>query len=222
MPDPPEPTVFVVDDDAAVRRSLKVLLEASGYRAETFASAKAFLETYAADRPGCLIADLRMPQLNGFALQGQLKARGIALPIIFLSAHGDVPAAVHAMRQGALAFLEKSVDTDELLLRVDEALALDAEARAAAARHGDLARRVAELTPREGEVMAHMVEGRINKEIAHALGISVKTVEIHRARVMQKMEAGSLAELVRMALEVGEPSGNGADPDGNGAGPSRR
>jgi two-component system response regulator FixJ len=199
------PTVFIVDDDAAVRRSLKALLEANGYRAEVFGSAASFLEAYRPNRPGCLIVDLRMPRVNGFGLQAMIRARGLTIPLIFLSAHGDVPAAVHAMRGGALAFIEKSAESDELLERVAEALDQDAAHRAEAERRHGLAARLAGLTRREREVMALMVEGRANKEIAHGLGISIKTVEIHRARVMQKTGTGSLPELVRLALD--------ADPD---------
>lgn len=202
-----EPTVFIVDDDAAVRRSLTTLLQASGYRAEAFGSAAAFLASYTPDRPGCVVVDLRMPHVNGFSLQSRIHKRGLEIPIIFLSAHGDVPAAVHAMRSGALAFIEKSADSDELLDRVAEALARDALHRAEAERRQGEAARLAALTPREREVMALMVEGRTNKEIAHALGISIKTVEIHRARVMQKTGAGSLPELVRLVLDAAPADG---------------
>jgi FixJ family two-component response regulator len=205
MPDSDSPTVFVVDDDPSVLRSLTALLRGRGYRVEAFPSAADFLESCDPERPGCVIADLRMPQINGFGLQGQLKQRGVGLPVIFLSAHGDVPAAVHAMRQGALAFLEKSAETGELLAQVEEAITVDAARRAGEARERDRTRRLAALSPREREVMDLIVEGAANKEIAHRLGISVKTVEIHRGRVMAKVEAGSVADLVRLAL--------GADPD---------
>jgi FixJ family two-component response regulator len=204
MHDPASPTVFVVDDDPSVLRSLTALLEGRGYRVETFPSAADFLAACDPARPGCVIADLRMPHVNGFGLQGQLKRRGFGLPIIFLSAHGDVPAAVHAMRQGALAFLEKSAETGELLAQVDEALAVDAARRAEEARERERVLRLAVLSPREREVMDLIVQGATNKEVAHRLGISVKTVEIHRGRVMSKLDAGSVADLVRLAL--------GADP----------
>ena len=195
-------TVYIVDDDEGVRSSLSILLESAGHRARTFASAREFLDQYAADQPGCLLLDLRMPGMDGMELHRELVARHALLPVIFVTGHGDVPMAVEAMKNGAFDFLQKPFGHADLLARVERALAADAEARADAARRDDIQRRYATLTPREREVMAMIVDGRANKVIAIDLALSERTVEIHRSRVMEKMGTRSVAHLVRLALAL--------------------
>lgn len=201
---PPEParTVFIVDDDEGVRTSLGILLDSVGYRAVGFASAREFLERYDPDQPGCLLLDIRMPEMTGMELQRELAARAIFLPVIFITGHGDVAMAVEAMKSGAFDFLQKPFGHKDLLERIGRALEADASARQALARKEELAHRHATLTPREKEVMAMIVAGQANKVIAQDLNLSERTVEIHRARVMDKMGTRSLAHLVRMALEM--------------------
>ena len=196
-------TVFVVDDDEAVRDAIATLLEADGTACETYANADAFLQA-AADWPcvrgGCLVLDVRMPGPSGLDLQDELKARGIDLPIIFITGYGDVPSAVRAMKGGAVDFLSKPFTAKALSCRISEALRLDAEQRRA--RH-DLAvvrARAAQLSPREREVFDRVADGDANKVMAVDMGISERTVEIHRSHVMKKMGARSLASLVRMKL----------------------
>jgi two-component system, LuxR family, response regulator FixJ len=195
-------TVFIVDDDEDVRSSLSLLLESSGYRAAACGSAQEFLERYAPEQPGCLLLDLRMPGMDGMALQRELTNRHALLPILFITGHGDVPMAVEAMKNGAFDFLQKPFGHAELLERVQRALAADAEARSDAARRDEVQRRYATLTPREREVMAMIVDGRANKVIAIDLGLSERTVEIHRSRVMEKMGTRSVAHLVRLAIAL--------------------
>ncbi len=193
-------TVFVVDDDPSVRKSLARLLTSAGHRADTFASAAEFLRRK--PRPAgaaCLILDLRMPDVDGLELQAALRDSGPTLPIIFATGHGDVPDSVRAMKLGAVDFLTKPVDETQLLTAVNKALALDeARAQAEAARTA-LARRQGRLTPRERQVFSLVVTGMLNKQIAWRLGASERTIKAHRARVMQKMQADSVAALVRMA-----------------------
>jgi FixJ family two-component response regulator len=198
----PESTVYVVDDDPAVRDGLKALLTVSGYRIEAFDSAESFLA--AADRGavGCAILDIRMPGMNGLELQRELKRRGIALPVIIITGHGDVPLAVAALKAGAVDFLEKPFDSDALLASIAEALRRNAAARVSTFDRDTVAARVAQLTPREREVMDLVVAGHPNKVVADRLGIAVRTVEIHRARVMEKTEARNLSELIRMAIAL--------------------
>jgi len=191
--------VYIVDDDAAILDSLKILVESEGYRAVAFASALEFL---ASDAPaaldGCLIADVRMPGMSGLELQEELNARGAKLPVIIMTGHGDVPLAVSAMKAGAVDFLEKPFDEEALLDSIRRAIekpAVDEAVR-------QTLERMAALTPRENEVLDLLVLGRANKVIAYELSISPRTVEIHRARVMDKMGARSLAELVRMVLSA--------------------
>lgn len=204
----PEPTVFIVDDDAAVRQGLGALLGAKGYRVEPYESAEAFLARAALDRvPACLLADIRMPGMSGLELQRQLKQRAVALPVIVITGHGDVPQAVAALKAGAVDFLEKPFDSDQLLAAVTEALRLADTKGAAAIDRAELERRVAALTPREREVMNLVVAGLPNKLIAFRLKIAVRTVEIHRARVMEKTAARNLSELVRMAIRLEQPPG---------------
>jgi FixJ family two-component response regulator len=198
-------TVFVVDDDEGVRSSLRILLEAAGHRAQAFASAREFLDRYQADQAGCLVLDVRMPGMDGMALQRELSQRHALLPIIFVTGHGDVPLAVEAMKNGAFDFMQKPFGPAELLERVARALAADAEARADAAQRDDILRRYAALTPREREVMAMIVDGLANKVIAIDLALSERTVEIHRSRVMEKMGTRSVAHLVRLAIAINHP-----------------
>ncbi len=199
----PDPTVFVVDDDDAIRDSLRWLLESARLPVETFASASEFLTAFDAARPGCLVLDVRMPEMSGLELQERLAARGGSLPIIVLTAHADVPMAVRAMKNGAADFLVKPFRSQELLERIHAALRKDTEARAEAQRRAAILARLATLTAREREVMDLVVAGRSNKAIAAQLEVSTKTVEAHRTRIMEKMEADSLADLVRMAVSVG-------------------
>ena len=201
-----ELTVFVVDDDQAMRNSLKWLIESIGMQVETFDSAQAFLDAYYPARGGCLLLDVRMPGMSGLELQAYLARREIGIPVILITGHGDVSMAVKAMKVGAVDFIEKPFDDEELLNSIRNALQHDQKQRTLRAQRSDIAARVAELTPREHEVMTMVTDGKSNKEIAAALGVSAKTVEVHRARMMDKMRADSLAELVRMALLAsGEP-----------------
>ena len=195
-------TVFVVDDDEAVRASLKLLLKTLGLPAQTYASAQEFLATFDARRGGCLVLDIRMPGMSGLDLQGELNTRGAILPIIFITGHGDVPMAVEAMQRGAMDFLQKPFRDQDLLDRITEALAKDRAGRELLGNRERIRARVASLTPREREVMALVTQGKANKVIAADLDLSQRTVEIHRAHVMEKMGANSLAHLVRMAIEV--------------------
>ncbi len=191
--------VYVVDDDEAVRDSLSVLLRSVGYQAQTFESAVEFLESFDADQHGCLVADIRMPGMSGLDLQAALNKDGSELPIIFITGHGDVPMAVDAMKSGALDFIQKPFRDQDLLDRINQALQADSERRQSCEERSVVRARLAALTPREREVMDRVVKGQANKVIALDLGVSQRTVEIHRARVMQKMHARSLAELVTLA-----------------------
>ncbi len=195
-----EPTVFLVDDDEAIRDSLSFLLQSVDIRCETFPSAREFLNAYRDDRPGCLVLDVRMPGMSGLELQDELNARHSILPIIFITGHGDVPMAVEAMQGGAADFLQKPFRDQDLLDRINEALAKDSENRRSLEEHHELQHRWDSLTKREQEVMELVVDGKPNKVVAYELGVSQRTIEIHRARVMEKMQANSLAHLVRMAV----------------------
>jgi FixJ family two-component response regulator len=196
-------TVFVVDDDEGIRTALKILLTSAGYAVQLFASAREFLAHYETSQPGCLLLDVRMPTMTGLELQEELTASGAFLPVIFITGHADVPIAVQAMRSGAFDFLQKPFTQHDLLDRVARALKADGEARAELTRTDEIRRREATLTPRERQVMAAIVNGHANKVIALDLNLSERTVEIHRARVMRKMMARSVAHLVRMVLEIG-------------------
>jgi FixJ family two-component response regulator len=192
--------VFVVDDDAPVRRALSRLLRAATHEVEVFASAEGFLEGVAPDPgPACLIVDLNMPGLTGLDLQDEMQRRGLDLPIVFISGQADVSSSVRAMKQGALDFIEKPFSDDQLLGVIAQALERDSRNRRARSEQATLASRLARLTPREREVFELVVTGLGNKQVGWELGATEKTIKVHRARVMEKMEAGSLAELVRMA-----------------------
>jgi FixJ family two-component response regulator len=192
-------TVYVVDDDASVRRSLRRLLRSSGYLVEDFASAEEFLNRGIADGAGCVLLDVRMPRMSGVDLFERMRRVGIRLPVIFLTAHGDVPTSVDAIKHGAVDFLLKPVDAEHLRRSLDEAIRVSVARREAENGAAHVIARVERLSAREREVMEHVVQGEPNKCIATSLGISEKTVKVHRHRVMQKMEARSLAELVRLA-----------------------
>jgi FixJ family two-component response regulator len=198
------PTIFVVDDDSAVRDALKLLLRSVGHAVETYASAQEFLDAYSEDRPGCLVLDIRMPGMSGLELQQRLNEKHSILPIIFITGHGDVPMAVEAMQAGAVDFIQKPFRDQDLIDRINQALEKDSSNRAALGERNDIRRRLETLTPREREVLDLVVHGKANKVIAGDLKLSQRTVEIHRARVMEKMQASSLAHLVRMVLEVGQ------------------
>ena len=197
---PKNPVVFVVDDDADVRDSLVMLLKLAGYDVEPFESAVRFLSDAQPKHGDCLIADIRMPEMDGLALQQELIRRGAQLPIIIVTGHGDVPLAVQAMKAGALDFLEKPFAREALLAAVRRALERAAEPALSNVPQEDIANRIALLTNREREVYDRVVAGRQSKEIAFELGASPRTIEIHRARVMQKMRARTVQDLVRMAL----------------------
>jgi len=198
------PTIFVVDDDSAVRDALKLLLRSVGQAVETFGSGQEFIEAYSEDRPGCLVLDIRMPGMSGLELQQRLNERHSILPIIFITGHGDVPMAVEAMQAGAVDFIQKPFRDQDLIDRINQALEKDSNNRAALGERNDIRHRLETLTPREREVLDLVVHGKANKVIAGDLKLSQRTVEIHRARVMEKMQASSLAHLVRMVLEVGQ------------------
>lgn len=196
-----EPTVYIVDDDAEMRSALCRMVRLAGLRAETFDSAVAFLAAYRSDRPGCLLLDVRMPCMSGLELQQRLKLEHVNIPIIFLTGYGNVTAAVSAMKSGALDFFEKPFDNEALLERLHKALQLDETARLASRHHGQVSQLLARLTPREREIMDMLVTGKSNKIIADQLEVSVRTVETHRANIMDKMQAESLADLVRLVLD---------------------
>jgi FixJ family two-component response regulator len=195
--------VFVVDDDASVRRSLGVLIRSVGLESEAFPSAQAFLDHPLPDRPCCLVLDLRLPGPSGLDLQLALLKRTRTIPIIFISGHSDVPITARAMKGGAIDFLPKPFNDQDLLDAVQRALARDRQARVEAAERAVIERHIATLTPRERQVMLLVVRGLLNKQIAAELGAAEKTIKIHRGRMMQKMAAGSVAELVRMTEKLG-------------------
>lgn len=195
--------ILIVDDDADVRDSLRALLESAGFDVRDFDSAKAILADGGLDQAACLIADIRMPDMDGLALQEELVNRKIGLPVIIVTGHGDVPLAVRAMRAGAVDFIEKPFDDELLLQSIKQALALRKESRGQASLAQTAAARIGLLTERERQVLECLVAGKANKVIAYELDISPRTVEIHRAHVMEKMQARSLSDVVRLALAAG-------------------
>ena len=199
---PQAPIVFVVDDDEGVRNSLRFLLKSVGLETRALASASEFLDAYQPAQPGCLVLDVRMPGMSGLELQQQLNLRGAVIPVIFITGHGDIPMAVEAMQQGAFDFLQKPFRDQDLIDRIQRALERDGRNRAALDEHARIRERLDSLTPREREVLALMTRGKPNKIMAAELGLSQRTVEIHRARVMEKSGAASLAQLVRMVLDL--------------------
>ena len=203
MPPPTNPTVFVVDDDDAVRKAISRLLRAAGMAVAVFASAGEFLAQYDPAVPGCLVLDLAMPDINGLQLQTTLGNKGCTLPIIFLTGHGDVPKSVQAMKHGAFDFLTKPVNAKRLLPAIHSAIERDAVIRREQAELSEIRSRLDTLTPREREVLEHVVAGKLNKQIASALGITEATIKMHRARVMEKMKAQSVAELTRLTERCG-------------------
>lgn len=198
----PEAAVFVVDDDDAVRESLAFLLKSVGLRVESFASAQDFLKQYNATRAGCLVLDIRMPGMSGLELQDKLSQMGSMLPIIFITGHGDVPMAVKAIKAGAADFVQKPFRDQELIDRIREVLEEDASARVEKLQKAEILKRIDSLTEREREVMEQVVDGKANKVVAIDLNVSQRTVEIHRANVMDKMKARSLAQLVRLVMKA--------------------
>ncbi|MHB1290696.1 MAG: response regulator transcription factor [Sulfuricella sp.] len=197
-----EPTIFIVDDDAAVRDSLSLLLGLKGFSTRCFASAEDFLAACQPDWCGCLLLDIRMAGMDGLELQQALNSSQIDLPIIFITAHGDVTAARSALKAGASDFLEKPLDDRMLSAAIADALERNARQRNEAAEENEIASRIARLTAREREVMENVVEGQPNREIARQLGISPRTVEVYKARMMGKMQAHSLPELIRLVLSL--------------------
>jgi len=198
----PDTTIFVVDDDDGMRRALGTLLSTVGYKTALFALPSQFLARFKADEPGCLILDIRMPEMSGLEVQQQLNRAGAMLPVIFITGHGDVPMAVQAMKEGAFQFIQKPFRDQELLDHINHALQFDRDNRKDLAARAEVQRRVETLTPREKQVMDLVVEGQANKVMAIDLGLSERTVEIHRAKVMEKMGARSVAHLVKMNLTL--------------------
>ncbi|MEM0913501.1 MAG: response regulator transcription factor [Planctomycetota bacterium] len=202
-------TVYVIDDDEAVLDSLRWLIESIRLPVKTYATAAAFLAELARDAPGCVVADVRLPGMSGLDLQDRLNEMGVTLPVIVITGHGDVPMAIRAMKAGAFDFLEKPFSDEVLLDRVRAALRLEASERRSAEHFQAVAEKRASLTPRERQVMDLVVQGKLNKQIASELELSHKTIEVHRAHVMEKMAARSLAELVRMAVMLEGTDANG-------------
>ena len=199
------PTIFIVDDDPSVRKSLARVVTSAGYRVEAFASARDFVARAPSPGPGpsCVVLDVRMPGLTGLDLQAALTRAERPMPIVFITGHSDISMSVNAMKAGAVDFLTKPFDVEHLLDAIRRAIAKDVKDRGEEDRAADVRQRVQQLTPRETEVFALVVTGMLNKQIAGALGIGEKTVKVHRARVMEKMRAGSVAELVRLADRAG-------------------
>lgn len=198
------PAVYVVDDDDGMRRALDTLLSTVGYETAVFSRASDFLANFKLDAPGCLVLDIRMPDMSGLVVQQQLNRMGSMLPVIFITGHGDVPMAVQAMKEGAFEFIQKPFRDHDLLDRINHALKQDAEYRYTVARRTDVQHRVESLTPRERQVKDMVVDGAANKVIAIDLCLSERTVEIHRAKVMDKMGARSVAHLVKLHLTLSD------------------
>ncbi|MGL4462039.1 MAG: response regulator transcription factor [Planctomycetia bacterium] len=206
------PIVYVVDDDVSLRQSLRFLLEAENYVVATMATGQQFLDGYDPDRNGCLVLDLRMPGMSGLQLQEYLVSRDMHIPVVMITGHADVPVAVRAMKAGMVDFIEKPFDDRVLLDSVRKAIRLDAELRRRKSQRDQTDRRLQSLSTREQEVMERVVAGKANKVVAAELGLSLKTVEYHRAKVMEKMECDSLAELVRQVLLADQNNQGGVSP----------
>ena len=204
LPEQPDQSIYIVDDDEALRDSLVWLLESSGYRVCACESSEAFLAAYEPSMTGCLVLDVRMPGMSGLELFEALRERHCTLPVIFITGHGDVPMAVAAVKRGAVDFIEKPFGDRDMLGLIEDSLARERESRQQRLIEAETVRRLGELTQREREVLDLIIVGKLNKQIADMLGISIKTVEVHRARVMEKMGANSLAELVQSVI-TGEP-----------------
>jgi FixJ family two-component response regulator len=208
----PNCIVFMVDDDPLVRDSVADLLDSAGFEVRTFGSATEFIQSQRPDLSACLILDVELPGLSGLDLQAELSNAGIEIPIIFLTGHGDIPMTVRAMKRGAVEFLTKPFRRQELLDAVLEALRRDSEGRLQRSETSELRKRLRTLTPREHQVLALVVTGLLNKQIAGELGTTEETIKVHRGRVMSKMGAGSLADLVRMAEKLKISAGPGVPP----------
>jgi len=196
-----EAKVYVVDDDEAMRDSLKWLIESHGLKVETYASGEAFLQAFSSSLSGCLVLDVRMPDMSGLDLYERLQARASTLPVVFITGHGDVPMAVSALKKGAADFIEKPFNDRDMLALIESCMKQDRAAAAKRAENASVTQRMDSLTQREREVLSLIVAGKLNKQIADMLAISIKTVEVHRSRVMEKMGASSVAELVQLVLK---------------------
>jgi two-component system response regulator FixJ len=199
------PTIYIIDDDDGMRRALTLLLNTVGYKTATYSSPREFLAQFKAEAGGCLVLDIRMPGMSGLELQTHLNRAGSALPVIFITGHADVPMAVRAMKEGAFEFIQKPFRDQDLLDCINQALQQNAENRASSSRKADITQRLESLTVRERQVMSMVVDGAANKVIAIDLGLSERTVEIHRAKVMEKLGARSVAHLVRLELSLSGP-----------------
>lgn len=204
-------TIYLVDDDPSARDGLSRLIRVGGFQVRSFSSAREFLDAGPPAGPGCVVLDVRMPGVSGLELQERLARVACPLPVIFITGHGDIPMSVQAMKQGAIDFLTKPVDGPQLLAAIGQALERDREARRRHVEHGEVWRRVDQLTAREREVMALVIRGLLNKQIAARLGIAEPTVKIHRGRVMEKLGVASVAELVTLAQKAGLQGADGSD-----------